>query len=183
MKSISFHVIIVICCLTFFSCKEKEDDGIDRSLAGSVFMSHYCLEAEATYGEKTMNNLQTDISYISIRKCTNNSITMRCITCWEGETSFRIIIPTMPLTGVPYDVSFDYSCTDAVVRMNDSDEVQAAATVTGWIRKTERIPGPLPKTTLKMHEYRCDFTIKTMVEGKKLTLHILSAKPHDYIPD
>lgn len=177
MRSFLFYLLWVVCCLTILSCKEKEDDGIDRSLAGSVSMLGYKMEVEGSYGGEPLSEFRYNTSLIGFIRVTDRESSFTCSTTWDN-TFFSVSISPIPLKGVPYDVSFDYSCTDASVRTNDSEFKESTAIISGWIKRPDMLNIPSPKMSLVRPDYLCDITLESIVEGKELILHIKAVHPY-----
>lgn len=177
MKRVLLYLSLTVCCLSFLSCKEKEDDGIDRSLAGSVSMLGYKMQAEGSYGGEPLSDFRYNASLIGFIRVNDRESSFNCFSIW-GDTEFVVTISPIPLGGIPYNVSFNYSCTDASVRMNYSGYKESTAIISGWIKRPDMLNIPSPKMSPVRPDYLCDITLESIVEGKKLILHIKAVHPY-----
>lgn len=55
------------------------------------------------------------------------------------DTLVRVSIPKIPLSGIPWDASFDHSTSQGVVSINDIEYSSVTLLVRGWIRDTEML--------------------------------------------
>lgn len=178
----------LLCCALFTtSCKKDpvwETDGPyprDKSLAGSVSLSQYIIEAEGVYDETILKDLEFNRSRLEIGKISDTEISFYCQTLW-GKTIVSISIPKIPLAGVAYDATFDYKSDVATVTYNDNKYAAANTTVKGWIKE---VPTQINKSSNKRADnkpapffYECEIDITCTIDGKPLHLKITEIDPY-----
>ena len=150
----------------------------DDSLAGSISFVGYKMEAKVSYAENLLENFRYDLSHLNIRKVTDTDVSLFCFSKW-AETTLKVSIPLILVSGETHDAKFDYSSNDAVVTYNGTEYTSISANVNGWIkelnvqRSSNNEGGGDPATP----NYTCEITINCNIEGKALNLKITSVKP------
>lgn len=185
MKKIVWLLPLLIFGLSLSSCKDDTDTGHtdtyppDTSLAGSVYMEGYTiLEAQGTYNGIAFNNIQPKQCFLDVWKVSDTEIYMY-VTIVENETTFRVQIPIIPLTGKSYDVAFDYTSNDVFVMHNETKYFSNTANVQGWIRRKDvKTTNKNTRTSLAMYDYYCEINISSTIDDKPLTIKIMSVTPY-----
>lgn len=154
----------VVSNLAFSSCEDEtrvETFHEDKSLAGSIYVPGYRFEADASFDGSEMEGFRYDTGFVVISKVSDAVISFFCYSEWNG-TLLKIDIPEIPLTGKPYDVTFNCTTDQAQVGLNGNIHAGAHTTITGWIkRKTRSVFANSTRSRPAMHEYDCDITIET----------------------
>lgn len=180
----------MICgCLFTTSCNKEEDEWQstsgpfprDTSLAGSVSLSQYIIEAEGGYGEIILKDMKSNESRLNIDKVSDTEIALYCHMIWK-ETKFNISIPKIPLAGVAYDATFDYKSETATVTYNDNKYATVSTSIKGWIKE---VPMKVNKSSNKSTKdspapffYKCEININCTIDGKPLNLKITEIDPY-----
>lgn len=181
-KILAILAVFFCGCILTISCDDNETKTIgyerDNSLAGSISFVGYKMEAEGSYDENILESFQYDLSYLDIRKVSDNEILLFCFSKW-GRTTLKISIPVIHVSGEPHDATFDYSSNDATIIYDDVEYTLISATIDGRIKEVDvqgssnNGGGRDPATP----EYTCKININCNVNGKKLNLKITSVKP------
>lgn len=183
MKKIALLLPIIICGLILSSCKddaEKPDtDPLDTSIAASVAMyNYYLLEATATYNGSVLHNLnQGKSSFLDIMEISDTEISLYIASKWDDAIVW-VQIPSIPLSGKNYDVTFDNTFSDATIWDNHSEYSAITGSVNGWIREKsiahsdKSVNTNETRTTLAQYTFDCEINIDCVVDGKPLTLKI-----------
>lgn len=186
MKKSIVVMTLILYGFSFLSCDyygddthaHTDDDPLDTSLAGSVYMEEYTiLEAEGVFEGTNLNNYLPEQSFLDVWKVSDTDIYLYAILEWENA-KIRIQIPIIPLTGKTYDVAFDYTSENVFVMYNDTKYFSNTATVKGQIRRnTEKSINKVTRTPFVKFNYECDINIFCTTDDKTLNLKIISIKP------
>ncbi len=130
------------------------------------------MEAEGTYAGKALEHPQLYMSHINIHKVSDNEVSLHCISASE-DAKYEITIPTIALSGKPYDVTFDCQSHDATIKHNSNEPVTTSATVKGWIKIEEtRAASYNREGDPATPAYDCEINISCKLDGKELRLKI-----------
>lgn len=174
-------MLTILSCVLFPSCETDSYDA-DTSLAGSVSMDNYNLDAEITYDGVPMIDPGDEHLFISVSKLDDNKVTIYCGTKSGAGTDIVVSIQEVPLMGTPFNVAIDHSANNAVILFKDRSYYAAAAAVKGSLKVREYDRGSLaPRTTPATPSFICDLVIESIVDGKTLKLAIKSAYPKWYV--
>lgn len=190
MKKITSIMTALLCCALFTtSCHTDDEIGQtdnyprDTSLAGSVSFSpsQSIIVAEGIYGETILKDLVSNQSRLDTDKVSDTKIGLDCHIIW-GATEFNISIPKIPLSGVAYDATFDYTSDAASVTYNDNQYHAVKTTIKGWIKE---VPLDVNKSLSKSvsHDiapifYECEITITCTIDEKPLNIKITEVSPY-----
>lgn len=188
MKKITLIMTAILCgCLFTTSCDDNktytEDEPYprDKSLAGSVSLSQYIIKAEGEYQETILKDLESNRSRLEIDKISDTEIALYCQTLWE-KTIVSISLPKIPLAGVAYNATFDYTSDAASVTYNDKKYTPINTTIKGWVKEigtkvywssnksADDKPAPI--------FYECNINISCTIDGKPLNLKIIEIDPY-----
>lgn len=152
----------------------------DNSLAGSVLIRGYKIEAKGSYDGKILDNFQNDLSLLHISKVSDTEFSLSCTSVW-GETAFNVSIPVVAVSGKPYDVTFDSSSNDATVIYNGTKYTPISSTVNGWIKRIDVQPSTSrgdSSSDPATPNYRCEINVNcNNIDGKVLSLKITKVDP------
>lgn len=183
MKKKSTIITAIICaCIFITSCNDNETKTTgyerDKSLAGSISFVGYKIEAEGLYSEIVLENFKYDLSHLSIKKVSDTEVAFFCFSKW-GETTLKVSIPLIIVSGSPHDATFDYSSNDATITYNNTEHTSISATINGWIKETnvQQSSNYRGSSDPATPDYTCEIIINCNIDGKALNLKITSVKP------
>lgn len=182
MKKI-YLLALVMVCSSFLSCKENdspvftEDPPPDSTLAGSISFNDYRITAEGTYDGTKLKAFDVD-SFMDIVKVSDTEVSFNCRPMWS-DSEYKIVIPSIKVSGEPYNVAFDSTSANATVWYKETQYVGCEASVNGWIKRKSVNLSPASSHDGMPYpmEYTCAITISAEVSGKMLQVEILSVKP------
>ncbi len=159
-------------CLTVASCDQNDTQTTkperDNTLAGSISLAGYKMEAECSYDNGNM----------SITKVSDQEVALFCFA-QSDEAAVKISIPRVAVAGLPHDATFDSTVNDAAVALDEQEFMSVRSTVKGRIKEVEtrrssdRGNDPDPATPA----YECDISIRCEMEGGVLNFKVLSVEP------
>ena len=180
-KKSTIITAIICCCIFITSCNDTKTIGYerDKSLAGSISFVGYKMEAEGLYSEIVLENFQYGLSHLDIRKVSDTEVSFFCFSKW-GETTLKVDIPLIIVSGKPHDATFDYSSNDATVTYNNIEHTPIRATINGWIKETnvQQSSNNKGSSDPATPHYTCEIIINCNIDGKALNLKITSVKPY-----
>lgn len=186
MKNIIALMMLFICGCCFSSCDfthTTDNYPIDSTLAGSINYGHYTVGAEGSYDGVELG-FASQVA-IEVSKVSDNEISLTCRAGWstlvtepvENAKIIEVSIPKIPLSGRPFDVTFDCMSDEVKVLYDGFEYVSSKTSTKGWIKEvkqfatqTSHIGSGTPAILL----YKCDISIDCVVDGKAVSLKITS---------
>lgn len=166
-------VLFAIFCASILAagCEDTQIQHIvpDKSIAASVAFAAYRMEIEGTYDGVALDDFQSGMSYLSIKKESETTVQMYCHATWSG-TMFDITVPGLPLSGTWGNASFDFTTSKAKITRNEAASETGTASAAGQIKREETADGILSGFDFQI-DIACSF------DGKPLTLKITAQKP------
>lgn len=187
MKKLIKTVTVIVCsCFLMPSCSDNksqtDDIPRDTSLAGSISFENYRFEAEGSYDGTKLDNFDKIHSYLSITKESDTKVSFSCSPVW-GETTFKVVIPSITVLGEPHNATFDDASDNANVWHNETEYTAVNAQVKGWIKETGmRLSPAKGEKDPVTPEYTCEILIDCTLDGKPLKLKITSVTSRSVAP-
>ena len=174
-------IAVIICGCILTACDNNDDEthtlGYERdnTLAGSISFAGYKMVANGVYEENVLDGFQYNLSHITIDKVSDTEVMLFCYSKW-GETTIKVLIPVILVSGEPHNVTFDYSSNDAMITYDDVESPLSGVTINGWIKEVladESSNNGGDEDPATPH-YLCDIVINC---AEVLTLEITSVTP------
>jgi hypothetical protein len=154
-----------------------DDQPRDNSLAGSISFLGYNIDAEGVYDGVALENFQYNKSQLDIRKVSDTEVYLSCISKW-GDATFQIIIPLIPVSGIPHDATFNSSSNDVTFIHDGIKYDSTEASISGWIKEvilnnSYSSGNGDPATP----DYTCEIIIACNVNSANFNLKITAVQP------
>ena len=174
MKKWIVLTMMVFGCIVSCDDKWKTTDPPDNSLAGSIIVADYeNIEQEGMYNEVS---IEISNSILAIGKISDTKVQLRYESKWD-EVPLYIMIPSIPVSGVPNNVVLDSSFDNIDLKYNNKSYF-ASGSISGWIKKvidsksSHNISLGIPA----IPDFTCEININCSVDDKIFNLKITSIK-------
>lgn len=169
MKKISILLLATFGCVAFaVSCSESSEKPRE-TLAGSIYMIGHNFVSDVAYdGEPFV--FEERRSYLRAYGESDTAIRMS-LELSSDQKTIGIYLHDIPLSGKPFDVTFDCLCSDVCITFDQTHIYDAEAALAGWIKCRDEIYLSTRLSPIWV-DYAFEISLRSMYDGRVLTMKI-----------